>query len=157
MIKLVLAIDEAGGIGKDNTMPWPHYSSDLKRFKALTTGHVVVMGSSTWNSKGMPNPLPNRKNYVFSNNMKEAPGATIVSGNTEEVITKIALDNLHLTIWIIGGAKLIENCWDIIDEYYITRIPGNYDCDTKIDLNRLKKKTLVQSTIGPEVTFERYR
>ena len=157
MIKLVLAIDEAGGIGKDNTMPWPHYSSDLKRFKALTTGHVVVMGSSTWNSKGMPNPLPNRINYVFSNNMTEAPGATIVSGNTEEVITKIALDHLHLTIWIIGGAKLIENCWDIIDEYYITRIPGNYNCDTKIDLNRLKKKTLVQSTIGPEVTFERYR
>ena len=45
MIKLVLAVDEAGGIGKDNTMPWPHCSADLKRFKALTTGHVVVMGS----------------------------------------------------------------------------------------------------------------
>jgi hypothetical protein len=43
MIKLILAVDEAGGIGKDNSMPWPHCSTDLKRFKALTSGHVVVM------------------------------------------------------------------------------------------------------------------
>lgn len=157
MIKLVLAIDEAGGIGKDNTMPWPHYSADLKRFKALTTGHVVIMGSSTWNSEGMPNPLPNRFNYILSNSMQEAPGATIVSGNAEEVVTKIALKHIHLMTWVIGGANLIEQCWDIIDEYYITRIPGNYNCDTKIDLNRLKKKKLLQSTVGPDVTFERYK
>lgn len=157
MIKLVLAIDEAGGIGKDNTMPWPHCSADLKRFKALTTGHVVVMGSSTWNSEGMPKPLPNRINYVFSNTLQSVPGATIVSGNVEEEITKIAMNHLHLIVWIIGGAKVIEQCWDIIDEYYITRIPGDYNCDTKIDLNKLKKKKLHQSTIGPEVTFERYK
>lgn len=157
MIKLVLAVDEAGGIGKDNTMPWPHCSADLKRFKALTTGHVVVMGSSTWNSEGMPKPLPNRINYVFSNTLQSATGATIVSGNVEEEITKIAMNHLHHIIWIIGGAKLIEQCWDIIDQYYITRIPGNYNCDTKIDLNKLKNKTLTQSTIGPDVIFERYK
>jgi dihydrofolate reductase len=157
MIKLVLAIDEAGGIGKDNTMPWPHCSADLKRFKALTVGHVVVMGSNTWNSKGMPNPLPNRINYVLSNSMQEAPGATIVNGDAEEVVTRIAMDHIHLITWVIGGVNLIEQCWDIIDEYYITRIPGNYNCDTKIDLNRLKKKKLLQSTIGPDVTFERYK
>ncbi|MDB4378368.1 dihydrofolate reductase [bacterium] len=157
MIKLVLAIDEAGGIGKDNTMPWPHCSADLKRFKALTVGHVVVMGSNTWNSEGMPNPLPNRINYVLSNSMQEAPGATIVNGDAEEVVTRIAMDHLHLITWVIGGVNLIEQCWDIIDEYYITRIPGNYNCDTKIDLNRLKKKKLLQSTIGPDVTFERYK
>ena len=156
MIKLVLAIDEAGGIGKDNTMPWPHCSADLKRFKALTVGHVVVMGSNTWNSEGMPNPLPNRINYVLSNSMQEAPGATIVNGDAEEVVTRIAMNHLHLITWVIGGVNLIEQCWDIIDEYYITRIPGNYNCDTKIDLNRLKKKKLLQSTIGPDVTFERY-
>lgn len=157
MIKLVLAIDEAGGIGKDNTMPWPHCSADLKRFKALTVGHVVVMGSNTWNSEGMPNPLPNRINYVLSNSMQEAPGATIVNGDAEEVVTRIAMNHLHLITWVIGGVNLIEQCWDIIDEYYITRIPGNYNCDTKIDLNRLKKKKLLQSTIGPDVTFERYK
>ena len=157
MIKLILAIDEAGGIGKDNTMPWPHCSADLKRFKALTTGHVIVMGSNTWNSKGMPKPLPNRVNYVLSNSMKQAPGATIISGNVEEEITKIAINHLHNITWVIGGANIIEQCWDIIDEYYITRIPVNYDCDTQIDLNRLKKKKLMQSTIGPDVTFERYK
>jgi len=157
MIKLILAIDEAGGIGKDNSMPWPHCSADLKRFKALTHGHVVVMGSNTWNSVGMPKPLPGRVNYVLSSTMKEATGATILSGNVEEVITRIALDNIHLITWVIGGASLIEQCWDIIDEYYITRIPGNYECDTTIDLNKLKKKKLLQTTVGPDVTFERYR
>lgn len=157
MIKLILAIDDAGGIGKDNTLPWPHNSTDLKRFKRLTSGHVVVMGSSTWNAEGMPKPLPNRINYVFSNTMTEAPGATIVNGGAEQVIKQIALDNLYDDIWIIGGANLIKQCWHLCEEKHITRITGDYDCDTKINMDKLKQEELVTYSKHPDVTFEIYK
>lgn len=157
MIKLILAIDDKGGIGKDNTLPWPHNSMDLKRFKAHTSGHVVVMGSKTWNSKGMPKPLPNRENYIFSNTMTEAPGATIVNGDVESTIEQIAIEHMFKDIWIIGGANLVDQCWHMFKEMYITRIPGDYDCDTKINIDRLNKEEVFQYQQYPELRFERYK
>ena len=158
MIKAILAIDEAGGIGKDNSMPWPHCSADLKRFKALTLGHVVVMGSNTWNSTGMPNPLPRRINYILSSNMKEANGATVVNGYTSDVVIDIANNHNELITWVIGGANLINNCWNIIDEFYITRIKGNYDCDVKIDINAIEDNMrLIDSQENSDVTFQIYK
>jgi|TARA_B110000483_G_C17894195_1_gene426789 dihydrofolate reductase len=158
MIKLILAVDEVGGIGKNNTMPWPHCSADLKRFKALTQGHVVVMGSNTWNAEGMPKPLPNRINYVLSNSMKEAPGATIVSGDASKVIMNIANTHSNLITWVIGGADIINQCWNIIDEFYITRMPHIYICDVKIDINALEDNMrLIDSQEDSGVTFQIYK
>lgn len=159
MIKLILALDEAGGIGKDNTLPWPHCSTDLKRFKALTSGHVVVMGSNTWNAVGMPKPLPKRINYILSNSMQEAQGATVLSGDACDIINGISSKHKDLVTWVIGGAKVIEQCWDIVDEFYITRIPNDYNCDVKIDLSKLKTLSLIESEHIAEdnITFEIYR
>jgi hypothetical protein len=57
---LVVAIADNGVIGKDGRLPW-HISDDLKRFKALTMGHPIVMGRKTWDS--LPKrPLPGRAN-----------------------------------------------------------------------------------------------
>ena len=51
-------------IGKDGAIPW-HISDDLKRFKALTMGHTIVMGRKTWDS--LPKkPLPGRTNIVVT-------------------------------------------------------------------------------------------
>lgn len=66
MIKAILACDDKGGVSKDGTLPWPHNSRDLKWFKDNTAGHIVVMGSTTWNDKHMPRPLPKRKNYLVT-------------------------------------------------------------------------------------------
>src|SRR3954463_14740748 len=61
-IVLVVAIAQNGVIGKDGLIPW-HISDDMKRFKALTLGHTVVMGRKTWDS--LPRkPLPGRRNVV---------------------------------------------------------------------------------------------
>ena len=63
-IILVVAVAENGVIGKDGAIPW-HISDDLKRFKALTLGHTVVMGRKTWDS--LPKkPLPGRANVVVT-------------------------------------------------------------------------------------------
>jgi dihydrofolate reductase len=63
MFSTVVAIDINKGIAKDGKIPW-HYPEDLKFFKELTTGHVVIMGRKTYESIG--HPLPNRINIVIS-------------------------------------------------------------------------------------------
>ena len=61
IVSLIVAMDEKGGIGKQNQLPW-HLPSDLKRFKKLTMGHHLVMGRKTYETIGKP--LPGRKMIV---------------------------------------------------------------------------------------------
>jgi dihydrofolate reductase len=158
MIKAILACDEAGGIGLNGSMPWPHNSRDLKWFKECTSGHVVVMGSNTWNSVGIPKPLPNRINYVFSSKKENFDGAEkVFCDDPCRCIASMASQHRDLIVWIIGGAKLINQCWPIIDEFYLSRIPGDYSCDTKIDLAQLDSFFLVREEEHPEVTFQIYK
>ena len=63
MLKILVAFDENRVIGKNNALIW-HLPADLKRFKALTTGHVIIMGRKTFESIGKP--LPNRTTIVIS-------------------------------------------------------------------------------------------
>src|SRR6056297_2465575 len=75
MINAILACDDRGGIGKDGMLPWPKCEEDLAYFKRMTDGKTVIMGSSTWQSKGMPKPLPNRRNVVVTLSPEKHPGA----------------------------------------------------------------------------------
>ena len=63
MIAIIVAVAENGVIGGDNRLLW-HISEDLKHFKAVTTGHPVVMGRKTYESLGRP--LPGRRNVVVT-------------------------------------------------------------------------------------------
>ncbi|RYZ66217.1 MAG: hypothetical protein EOP09_13030 [Proteobacteria bacterium] len=62
-IRLIAGVSQNGVIGLDNQLPWK-ISEDLKRFRQLTTGGVVVMGRKTFDSIGRP--LPNRENWVLT-------------------------------------------------------------------------------------------
>ena len=62
-ISIIVATSKNNVIGRDGGIPW-HLSADLKRFKALTTGHPIVMGRRTFESIGRP--LPGRRNIVIS-------------------------------------------------------------------------------------------
>ena len=67
MINALFAADQFGGMGLNGTLPWPHNSSDLKQFKQLTNGHVVVMGRRSWDDAKLPKPLEGRTVYVATN------------------------------------------------------------------------------------------
>jgi dihydrofolate reductase len=87
-------------IGRNNALPW-HLPADLKRFKALTMGHPVVMGRKTYESIGKP--LPGRRNLVVTRNRGyKAPGCDIVHSLDEAV----AACRDAREIFIIGGAEL---------------------------------------------------
>ena len=81
MIKLIVAADENWAIGYQNELLY-HIKEDMKRFKALTTGNIVVMGRKTLES--MPNgaPLPNRENVVLSSRNLKAEDIYIIGGET---------------------------------------------------------------------------
>lgn len=82
MISLIVAVAENGVIGDKNALLW-HISEDFRHFKAVTTGHPVVMGRKTWESLGRP--LPNRTNVVVTRQKTAIPGCTVVHSLEEAI------------------------------------------------------------------------
>ena len=126
MIRAILACDDAWGIGKDGTLPWPDNKADMRWFVQTTKGGVVVMGRTTFDDPHMPKPLPNRTNVVVTS--KEAPTADIV---VDIKSVKDLLPTME-NVWVIGGAKLVKALIPVIDEFWLSRITGSYNCDTHL-------------------------
>lgn len=124
MISIIVAVAENGVIGDQNTLLW-HISEDLKHFKALTTGHPVVMGRKTYESLGRP--LPNRTNVVVSRQQIEIPGCTVVH-SLEEALVLFPADE---EVFVIGGAQIYEQALPLADRFYLTRVFRSYEGDTR--------------------------
>ena len=156
MIKAILACDEKGGVSKNGTLPWPNNSTDLKWFKENTAGHVVVMGSTTWEDPHMPRPLPKRTNVLVTSRPTDYNGADgYISGNLNEELKELEATCPGLIIWVIGGPNIIEQSLDVIDEFYLSRIPGEYDCDTFLPLDKIEDMfTLNWQEAHEEVIFQ---
>jgi dihydrofolate reductase len=124
MISIIVAIDENNGIGKDNDLMW-HLSDDLKRFKAITTGHTVVMGRNTWLSLPFK-PLKNRRNIIISTTMESGEGYEVVRTPKEAVATCGKEEKCY----IIGGATVYRQMIPYTDELIITHVYKRFDADT---------------------------
>jgi dihydrofolate reductase len=150
MINAIFAADMFGGMGLQGTLPWPHNSSDLKNFKRLTEGGIVVMGRRTYDDPKMPKPLPNRTVYVVSNRMI-ADSVHQIRGDIVSKILQLEKDNPNQTIWVIGGADILEQCESIYDKIYLTHVKGSYKIDTKVNLKSLLSGRLMSSaSASPE-------
>jgi len=128
-IVLVVAIADNGVIGKDGGIPW-HISEDMKRFKAMTMGHTVVMGRKTWDS--LPKkPLPGRTNVVVTRQKDwRAEGATTVSS------LGAATAGTSGVVMILGGAEIYERALPLASRIELTEVHRNFDGDAKFDLDR---------------------
>ena len=114
MISIIAAVAKNRAIGfKNKLIYW--LPNDLKRFKALTTGHTIVMGRNTYLSlpKGA---LPNRRNVVLSTTVSEIPGCDVYS--TLEAALKSCRDDED--IYIIGGARVYEQALPLADRLCLT-------------------------------------
>ena len=151
MFKAIMAVDERGGISKGGSMPWPKNSADLKWFKKNTLNSVVIMGRLTWDDPFMPTPLKNRINILVTSKSTDLfPGADrYISGDLINIIKNInsEYENRDILknkdVFIIGGANLIFQVFDIIDIFLITHIKGVYNCDKKLDRNIITSKMKV--------------
>lgn len=124
-LSIIVAQAENRAIGKNNDLLW-HLSSDLKRFKALTMGHPVVMGRRTWES--LPKrPLPGRRNIVFTQNPDfVAEGAEVVHSVNGLFA---ALKDCDDEVFIMGGAAIYELLLPFTNKLYVTHIYRDFDGD----------------------------
>jgi dihydrofolate reductase len=132
-LSIIVAIAEDNGIGFKNEL-LAHISNDLKRFKEITAGSTVVMGRNTWLS--LPKrPLPKRQNIVITNiNSEKFEGAEMA----ESIEGAIAICPENAESFVIGGAMVYKQFFELADKLYITHIHKTFEADTffpKIDLN----------------------
>ena len=144
MISMILAVDENGGIGYKNGLPWPHIAEDMQYFKNTTMDKVVVMGSNTWNSLGRIAPLKGRTNYVISSqDFSNFPGAFDSYDHTKHKLDDIllAIDFRHpgKETVIIGGKTLYDATHMFCDVIHVTRVMDKYKCDTYVDIDKYLK------------------
>jgi dihydrofolate reductase len=127
MLSVIAAVARNGVIGKDNALPW-HLPADLKHFKALTSGHTVIMGRKTWES--LPEkfrPLPGRQNIVVTRNAGYvATGASVVTSLADAMAAATDPE-----AFVIGGAELYQAALPLADRLQLTEIDMDYEGDTR--------------------------
>ncbi len=122
---IIVAVSDNGVIGKDNRLLW-HLNGDMKRFKALTTGHTIVMGRNTFLSIGKA--LPNRRNIVLSSTMKTGEVENVeVFATMEELLKSVEKDE---EIYVIGGGKVYREFLPLAEKICLTRVHTTVDGDT---------------------------
>lgn len=113
---MIAAVNRNHGLGKGNQLLY-WLPNDLKRFKALTTGHTILMGRKTFESlpKGA---LPNRRNIVLSRQALQLPGAECFP--SLEVALQACTDEEE--VFIIGGASLYAAALPLANRLYLTEV-----------------------------------
>lgn len=122
-ISIIAAVANNRVIGVNNTLPW-HLPEDLKRFRALTMGHHIVMGRKTYESLGRL--LPGRTTVIVSRSAGfDVPGA-LVAGSLQEALAKCLNDE---EVFVIGGAQLYRDALPVAHRLYLTEIDADFEGD----------------------------
>lgn len=132
---VVAACGGSRGIGLDGSMPWPKLSGDLKAFKALTMGHPVLMGSTTYTSiPKSARPLPGRLNIVLSSRSRSElslPDSVLIAGSLDaakELLTARGVRH----VFVIGGESIYKQALQVPEwsqRIYYTHIEKEFKCD----------------------------
>jgi dihydrofolate reductase len=124
-IALIAAVARNGVIGVDNRLPW-RLPDDTRHFRALTTGHSVIMGRRTWESIGKP--LPGRQNIVVT----RAPGRSAphveFAHSLDDALERA---NLPGPVFVIGGEALYREALPRADFLYLTEILRDFEGDAR--------------------------
>jgi dihydrofolate reductase len=134
-ITIIVAKSNNGIIGKDGDLPW-RLPEDLKRFKRLTTGNIVVMGRKTYDSIGRP--LPNRKNIVISRNTS----LKIEGVDVEHDLVDVLKRNQEENVYVIGGGQIYVDALPFSEKLEVTEVDVELVGDTsfpEIDSSQWKE------------------
>lgn len=126
---VIVAQSENRAIGINNTLPW-HLPADLKRFKAITMGHCIIMGRKTYDSIGRA--LPGRTNIIVTRNKSLTIEGCVIVHSLEEAYKHALMIN-ETESFVIGGADLIKQAIADCDKIYLTEIHTHIDGDTFLD------------------------
>lgn len=148
-VNMIVAAGKDGAIGRKGDLIW-HISSDLKRFKALTMGHPVIMGRKTWES--LPKkPLPGRLNIVISRN----PGFMVEGGevvSSPEEALRLAGES---DPFIMGGEQIYKAFMPYVTKIYLTEIDAECkDADARLEFPLDPDRWGVEEEGGEETTSD---
>lgn len=125
MLIVIAAAAENNALGKDNELVW-HLPDDFKRFKALTTGHYIIMGRKTFES--FPKPLPNRIHIIVTRQQDyTVPENCIVVNSIKEALKLCPPSE---DTYIIGGGEIYRQALPIADKIELTRVHTTVEADT---------------------------
>lgn len=160
-LKMIVAMDAGGGIGKDGKLPWPPHKKDFARFKELTMGAQVIMGRKTFEeieslrTERDPNAtelLPGRESFVVSSkNISTKMKITVVKSLLDAI--KYYNDELK-SIYVLGGLQMYTEALPYVKTLYLTQFDQYYECDRHLPLGYLSKHfNIVEGTREEGVTF----
>jgi dihydrofolate reductase len=123
-IRAIAAMDEAGIIGNENSIPW-NIPEEMAFFRTTTQNSTVLMGRRTFESIG--HPLPHRKNIVMTKNLSWKRDDVII---IEDVMQLFDL-GLETTVWVCGGATIYKEFLPVCRELYLSIVNGEHVGDVK--------------------------
>jgi dihydrofolate reductase len=124
-IAVIAAVARNGIIGVENRLPW-RLPEDMRRFRALTTGHAVIMGRRTWESIGKP--LPGRQNLVVTRGRGPAMPDVEFAPSLDAALARVRLPE---PVFVIGGEALYRDALPRADLLYLTEIERDYVGDAR--------------------------
>ena len=148
-LSLIVAFANNQVIGINNTLPW-HLPEDLKRFRALTMGHHIIMGRKTYESLGRL--LPGRTTVIMTRNKDYKVAGALIAHSLQAALVLAAGD---AEPFVIGGAELYKEGLKQANKLYITEVNADFAGDAflpEINLSdwRLSEKKDHVSTNGLE-------
>jgi len=146
LISIIVAMDEGGGIGKDNRIPW-HIKKDLIRLRDLTKDHLVILGHTSYESMAgyydkSDRPMPAKEYVVLTSNDKFASSRnnTFTATSIKEVLDRINKSR-EKEVFVLGGASVFKQMLPCVNRLYLTIVKGKFDCDTFFpDYSEFKKE-----------------
>ncbi|NOU96436.1 dihydrofolate reductase [Paenibacillus sp. LMG 31456] len=165
IISMIYAVDEQGGIGIDNKMPW-HLPADSAFFRRTTSGHTVLMGRKTYDSIG-GRPLPKRRNVILTRDSSFTAEGCEVVHTVEAALELFGNGGDDEELFVIGGAEVYGLFMPHADRLYITEIAHRFETDAfmpGIDKSQWKAASRVKGIKDDKnpydyefVTYERIR
>ena len=144
-------------IGRDNALPW-HLPADLKRFKALTTGHTLIIGRRTFDAIGRA--LPGRRTIVLSRDPRWRGNGVEVAGDLDRALLIAAGAS---EVFVGGGAEVYRQAMARADRVYLTLVHASIDGDARFPEMIPGEWTLTEEEKHPAdeknafaTTFRRY-
>jgi dihydrofolate reductase len=159
----VVAMDQQRCIGKNNDLPW-HISADLKHFKEITQGGVVVMGRKTLESMGRT--LPKRVNWVITRDSNWSFEGTKVAHSIEDALAQAVADvkasEKPDAIFVIGGGEIFKQTMNIADCLELTHVELDVQGDAyypeiPVEFKKVASEQHIDDKTGIAFEFATYR
>lgn len=131
-MNLIVAVDENWGIGKEGDL-LKRISADMKNFRRITTGNVLILGRKTLESFPNGTPLPNRTHIVLTNQKDYAAKEGVILCHTVADALKQADSFEDKEVFVIGGGSVYRQFLPLCDKAYVTKIKDTYPADTYLE------------------------